>query len=439
MSNSNLIPFQKITEPENLNFVFPLSRYNQTLNGIKNNFYSIDLSLSYDIKDVFPIKNLNIRPAVGYQTFIGSIYSSEKWKISGLNLSLGFNYSINNKSTDISPKDLKPLVISDTIIIKDTIYTDKIVDKNTFDNLLKAKDNDINAKDINNITLYSRDTTYNSKSNLEYNLNIITIKETFENINYILDTTNNYNNNFELIIPNLAIKYLNNGILIDKYIGKVEKELFDYNLIQINCDDFLQNNLIEASNNHKTIIRDTIYHFTYPTFNFNLDVFSENEIKQSYLILNGFIEKETKLIYSDTIYFANKTEISNYNINYDNFVNINKNNLHFHDNKFTTNYNLRDFTINYNLFIEDNNSVIDSTISGEIIMSNTEDKPKKANKLDLITIDSDCLVKTALEAKGSLIDKNVDIYTDKIKRIGLIELKIIPQFLPQNNKYYLKK
>ncbi|MFY8161780.1 MAG: hypothetical protein ACOVNU_10660 [Candidatus Kapaibacteriota bacterium] len=430
MSNSNLIQFQKITQPENLNFVFPLSRYNQEINGLKNNFYSLEVSLSYDIKNVFPVNNISIRPSLGYQYFLGSIYKEEMWKITGFNFSLGFNYLLNdNNSSQNNDKNNKPFAITDTVIIRDTIYKELKIDKSKLSNS--------NFSDFNNndeITLVSSDTTINSKSNLDYTLDIITIKETYELTNVTFKEEEK--TNFELIIPNLDIKYVQNGNLIDKYSGKVEKELYDYTLVKVDCND-IRNNLInnkipEANPNLTNIIKDTIYTYNYPTFNFNLDIFSEEEIKQSKLILNGFIENETKLIYSDTITFLGKAGNTKYVLDINHFIDVEKLNLNYNNSKFKTNTNLKDFTINYNLLIEDINANIDSTISGEILLNNIEDKPKKANKEALYIIPADCF-----NAVGE--NKDNRDFADSLKKINLIKLELAPQFLSKKDKYYIKK
>lgn len=421
MSNSNLIQYQKITEPENLNFVFPLSRYNQELNGLKNNFYSLELALSYDIKNIFPVKNINIRPTIGYQHFLGSIYQSEKWNLTGYNFSIGFNYTFQDIDLPNNYNNDKQLIISDTIIIRDTTFKEVKIDKTKYYNLNNLVDSRI----------VSKDKTTSTKTNEDYILEISTIKENIEVINYTLlddEKTNTDNNELNLVIPNLDIKYINNGNLTDTYFGKVDKELYDYTVINVHCEDLLNLKLIENSSHQAEVIRDTIYTYNYPIFKFNLDVFSENEIKNSKLILNGYIENENKHIYSDTIKFKNKTEKVNYNIEMDKFLNGENLNLLYTNSKFKTNTNLKDFTINYQLIIEDTNSNIDSTISGEILLNNTEDKPKKANRETIYKVSKTCFSNVG-ETK---IEESLNI-------LNLIKLEFTPKFVNENDKYFRVK
>lgn len=390
MSKSNLIQYQKIVSPENLNFVFPLSRYNQPINELKSNFISLELGAGYEFEKVID-EQINCRIMLNYQNFIGSVYSGANWNISGFSANLGLNYKFHNYKNRISePKDF--LIINDTIRMQDTIFINSEITKDEFIELSK------NLK--SNYKIIKTDTIKTTKQNEDYTLNIYNIKEIGEYTNYTITEDVEIVLESKLIIPNLDVKYKVNDNLYEIYNDKIEKELIEYKLNTIKCEN-LNSNLLSYGN--EVTIKDTIFTYSPLILNINYDIYSDNELNNIFIIIKSndtLNNKSKKIYYLDTLYLNNSKGIINYNINFEKFVyqNDKSNNTKFYyediklnnSNKIKTNIDISKLELEYNLIVVDKNNNRDESINGELYFRFNNEKSKKSSQIELYSLDMNC-------------------------------------------------
>lgn len=391
MSSSNLIQFQQIKEPADLSFVFPLSRYNQQIFGIKNNFITYNFDLNYNILKFYENK-IGVDIGIGYFSTLNSIYKNANWSFRGYNLNLGikYYYNDNNLIKNNNPQDKKQIFINDTLLINDTLKIKEITENETLNSTFK-------------VNFVKSDTTYNIKKTDDYILKIITIKNTFNKIEY--ESTKSQNINLKnLIIPNLELFYSYNDNLTKSYYNKINKQITKYNYLNI-ADNDLNEFINNFSNNKETTnrsfilknkilesnisISDTVVTIAFPDILFKLDIFSEEAITSCKVIvnaLNGDIDYKDTLNYEQ--YIDNKIDI-NYKFNLNKFKFANSNNKTTIGNQITTNYIFGDFRFSYVIIIEDNSGNLDNTLNGSILFETIYYKSNKINEKNILLIEVD--------------------------------------------------
>lgn len=380
--------------PEDLNFVFPLSRYNQPINELKSNFISVEVGAGYEFQKVID-DNINCRIMLNYQNFIGSIYSGSNWNLNGFSTNIGLNYKFHNyKNRASEPKEY--LIINDSIRIQDTTFINRDITKDEFIELSKNPNN--------NYKIIKIDTIKTTKQNEDYTLNIFNIKEIGAYINYNIIEDDEVVLEGQLIIPNLDVKYKINDKLFEIYNYKVEKELIDYKVHTLKCEN-LNNNLLSFGN--ENIIKDTIFTYSPPILSFNYDIYSDNELKQNFIIIKSSdksTEKSNELsndvYYLDTLYLSNSKSNVDYKLNFTKFVfkkekskNINyffeKTNAN-NSNKVKTNIDISKLDLEYKLVVIDKMNNRDESIYGALDFKFNNEKNKKSNQIELYSLDLNC-------------------------------------------------
>lgn len=391
MSSSNLIQFQQIQEPSDLKFVFPLSRYNQQVFGVKNNFITYNFDLNYNFVKFYDDK-IGLDLGIGYLSTLNSIYKKANWSFKGYNFNLGIKYYYNDNriSYQNNLQTQKQILITDTTITNDTINIKEITTKESLNNTFQLK-------------FAKSDTTQNIKNTEDYILKIINIKNTFHKIEYQKDKSLELSFK-NLIIPNLDLFYSYNNILTKNYYNKINKQITKYNYLIINENElnellnfisYSKDNLDKNLTLKNTILKDklnvidTIVTINFPNILFKLDIYSEETITNCKIIISAINDN---IKYKDTLvfdqYVNNKVDI-NYIFNLNKLEFTNDYFKKVFDNQITTNYIFGDFMFKYEVIIEDISGNTDNTLNGNILFETIYNKIDKINDRNILLIDFD--------------------------------------------------